>query len=161
PVFQNWPPLYRTNRPENLFQALVPAPLAGSRLIGNQALLAYASGTNVFNSHQGEVAYFLVSSGQNANGTPMHKLMRRLRLAVHTYLGTELNTDTPTPTPPAPYATPPYYRVAGTEPVDSEVSCKNDPVTGGMIYFNTLADLTVPERRLGTNPVVGSAGLPL
>src|SRR5262249_41394686 len=123
--------LHLANRPENMYQALVPAPLAGSRLISNQTVPAYASATNVYNSHQGEVAYFLVSTGQTANGTPLFKLMRRLRLAVPNYLavgqlislGDELNTDAP--------ATPPAYRIAGTEPADCEVSCKNDPVTAG------------------------------
>lgn len=82
----------------------------------------------VFNSQWAEVAYFLVNTGDNANGTPLFALYRRYRLAV---------PDN-----------------AGNQPIDQQnvasyplVSIQ--PTTG---IFNSPFDLTVPSRRFGMAP---------
>lgn len=149
--------------PENFYQAFATWIPATSAFFANQEVPAYAYGqSNLFNSRQAEVTYFLKPTGESANGTPLQNLYRRMRLAVPNQpitldplgLGNALDANSPG-----------AYRVTGTEPADSEISCRNDPdltdpLSAGKLYFNTLADLTIPERRFAGNRTAATAGIP-
>lgn len=129
----------RGNQPENFF-------LADLSKAATSPLLNPTSGTlgsvpvdgqyqdptgTIYKSQWAEVAWFLRTNGATANGTPLYALYRRQLLAVP---DNTLNWSAPGP-------------VAGANTTGyEEVSCKTN---GTNLYFNSLNDLTVPQRRFG------------
>jgi prepilin-type N-terminal cleavage/methylation domain-containing protein len=151
-------------RPEDFFSAKVPAlanianDLTTANL--NPNLTINYSGTpdgryqnaNSFNSQWIEVCYWLepIYNGggilPTANGTQLYALYRQQRLVIG-YSGAINWQDSTTA---AKYARVPYSaaNLAALQPV---VSCKDNPDKTGknnaFMYFNSPADLTIPERR--------------
>jgi prepilin-type N-terminal cleavage/methylation domain-containing protein len=121
-------------------------------------------GSNSFNSQMGEVAYFLGpnstgSTGTTKNGTfggiPLFALYRRQLLAANSQseASTYLNVAQATPPPRVSYS-------ASSAPLQDnvyfEVSAKQDPTASSFLYFNSLTDLTIPDRRFGMGPHTAS-----
>jgi prepilin-type N-terminal cleavage/methylation domain-containing protein len=156
----------RGNDPKDFFHATVPAtvsvPVPGtpSPLLtyGNpdarfQDLPTQGSPTFTFNSQWAEVAWFLRPNGQNANGTPLYTLYRRQRVLVpvpeNAVPAKDLNFG-PNPILAADY----NDLTRGVNYLDMSCRIKN-----GSIYFNTPADVTVPQYRFSMQPTV-NGGLP-
>jgi prepilin-type N-terminal cleavage/methylation domain-containing protein len=121
-------------RQQDFFSASVP-PNSPLSLSGNPDGRYQRNG--VFSSQWMEVCYFLspVSTGATADGTPLYALYRQQRLLVAdnnvVNWGGGGNS--------VPVANLPLY-----QPV---VSCMANPNNPGTIYFNSPADVTIPERR--------------
>jgi prepilin-type N-terminal cleavage/methylation domain-containing protein len=110
-----------------------------------------------FNSPWAEVAYFLYQNGQSANGTPLFALYRRQKLLVPTQpagmskpggstsnstaVGDALNWD------PRPNMVIPASATVAYQNISHWVNPQGGPQ--GRLYFNSPADVTVPERRFG------------
>lgn len=140
----------RGNDPKDFFRASVPlnSPLVtygkyNSRF--QDQPITNTSGN--FSSQWAEVAWFLRPNGNTAKGTPLYTLYRRQRVIVP-------NPNNGDPTQDLNYGnTVPataYNDLTGaTGGTYLDVSCRQ---RGGKIYFNTPADLTVPQYRWGMNP---------
>jgi prepilin-type N-terminal cleavage/methylation domain-containing protein len=124
---------------------------------------------DLLRSQTGEVAYFL---GPNPTGTtdttksgsfggvPLFALYRRQLVAITSGLPNDANAINSQ----LPATQRPNYSNSNKPPEDNiyyEVSCKQDPQANARVYFNTPADLTIPERRFGTVPTQLGAGQPL
>ena len=147
------------NRPESYASATLygASPLTSpSQPLFTAYPADYYQPNNTYKNQWYEVVYFLQPTGQSANGTPLFALYRRQLVAVTGQATSMMNTppgQQPNTNPPSPYYndTPP--------PAYAEVSCKPDYSTGySTLYFNSQADLTVPQRRFGTDPDPASAG---
>jgi hypothetical protein len=98
--------------------------------------------TGVYSSQWYEVAYFLKDSGALASGnTKLYTLYRRQRLLVPD--NARVNWQTPVP--------------AGQLSTYAELS--SYPKNAGQLYFNSPADITVPQRRFGMSQTL-DGGIP-
>jgi prepilin-type N-terminal cleavage/methylation domain-containing protein len=151
-------------RPESYLS--VPVPLGSPA--GSSGPVDLQSGNkDLLNSQIAEVVYFL---GPNSTGTtsttksgafggvPLFALYRRQLVAPNS--AADANTLNGAPRTP--------YTASSKPPEDNiyyEVSCKQDPQVAGppqQLYFNTPADLTIPERRFGmvSSPAVAGQTSP-
>jgi type II secretory pathway pseudopilin PulG len=120
-------------------QAL-PVPLASELALFAQGPVDYRrpsppSPYPTLISRWAEVGYFLVPTGDNANGTPLYSLRRRVRVIIPddpTVITGNLNTA--------------QVPVALWGPRYAEVSCAPDGATG-FLHFNNPADLTQVNRQ--------------
>jgi prepilin-type N-terminal cleavage/methylation domain-containing protein len=125
----------------------VPNPLLASALLGSPDR-RFQDTAGVYSSQWAEVAYFLVPTGETAEGTPLFGLYRRQLLTV---------TDNSLVTTNDPAQ--PYIPIA--QAVDAagnnqylEMSTKLDLPSNGNMYFNSAKDLTMPIRRFGMDPTL-------
>jgi type II secretory pathway pseudopilin PulG len=155
------------NYPQNFFMAdvsqastagaealIAPSLLTSPGTLGNyppdsryQDILSFANAASTFNqttfvfvykAQWAEIAYFLRPNGNTANGTTLYSLYRRQLVAM-----TDNNLNWTNPGP-----------IAGTTITGyEEMSAKTD---GTNIYFNSPADLTIPQRRFGMLTKSGS-----
>jgi type II secretory pathway pseudopilin PulG len=136
------------NRPQNFFS--MPSGPSGAALsaLGSPDSRFQQSGT--FSSQWAEVCYFLVKL-QNpdgtlpatAGGTPLYALYRQQRLVV-------ANVDQLNWVPTS------QISVANITTYLEKVSCQRfpqnpNPAFAGHLYFNSPADLTIPQRRTSCN----------
>jgi hypothetical protein len=140
------------NRLPGFLSAVVPQNTPPLNPVANWSPAPYLdpNGATLY-SQWAEVAWFLRSSGTNANGAPLFDLYRRQALLV-----------------PNPLALPNLTNLNGTtagQTVSStmlanypEVSCIADPTAGrsGLIYFNANTpphfDISAPPMRFGMTP---------
>ena len=134
----------RGNSRGDFFSAYVDPTLSlnsSSLLSLGQQDSRYQDVPNTFNSQWAEVAYFLSLNGSTAGGTtPLFGLYRRQRLAVQNNSNINWGTGGVTPVPSAQLAA--YTGVSSSNPTPLYTN----------IYFNSSSDLTIPQRRFGTNP---------
>jgi hypothetical protein len=143
------------NRRENFLVANVPTGTTPALDSLGPVPDFRAPGTYV--GRWGEVAYYLrqAPGAPTANGTPLFALYRRQAVIPDTDV-TTLNM------PPRFPTTPPSN--ASATPEDGklvEMSCKDDPAAAGSLFFNSATEITIPERRFGTNPTYGGGGVPI
>jgi len=94
-------------------------------------------------SQTSEVAYFLRFAQAIPGGPRLFGLYRRQLLTVP-------------PNTPTAFTGIPSTKLSQTNAY-AEISCQPDMTnTFGSIYFNSAADLTIPQRRFGMNPLTGS-----
>jgi type II secretory pathway pseudopilin PulG len=158
----------RGNRPENFFAASIGDPLSPLLLqTFGQADSRYEQPASApglpqpatyktYNSQWEEVAYFLVATGVNANGTNLYALYRRQRLAVMDNILMNWGNFI--------VAAPGNGKAQLTN--YSQISCEQHPANNNVkpklpkrLYFNNPTDLTIPERRLANYvPVTDANG---
>jgi hypothetical protein len=141
----------RGNRREEFFSARVPYdptdPSKSSPLLTiGQPDSRFQDAPGTYNFQWAEVAYFLVPTGQTAEGTPLFSLHRRQRLLIPDEEAFELNWGSKV----VPFAQYAAY---------TQISCMKHPKDPNRLYFNTPRDITIPERRFGMNETPGSRGL--
>lgn len=168
-------------RREDYFSGAVDAnPAAPTMPLDSVGAPAYRDTANsVYNGQWAEVAYFLAPTDTTGagthstpNGLPLFNLYRRIQVVV--------DPSDPIPTPwstsPNPSgindatATGEGPRIAAsrkfTVPGYFDISCRSDPQSqpgppGPYLFFNSSRELTIPERRYGTNQAAGTAGYKL
>jgi prepilin-type N-terminal cleavage/methylation domain-containing protein len=149
----------RGNQSSDLFSASVPP---GFTIFGGATAqdAVYQQNPLLYNYPWAEVVYFLrpqINPQTNAqdqaadpanplNTTPLFSLYRRQFLAVPD------NAQVPNP-PTNPPST--GWATATYASQFPEVSCKDDPLNVGTLYFNNPADLTMPGRRRGLDAKTG------
>jgi type II secretory pathway pseudopilin PulG len=144
--------LHVNGRPEDFMSVTVPDSLN----VGPKDMQGGSPAP--FNSQMAEVAYFLGptatgSTGTTKNGSfggiPLFALYRRQLLAANSPSEASTNLNVPAATPPP--------RVPNTSASSYfEVSCQQDPTASSFLYFNSLTDLTIPDRRFGMTPRIGT-----
>jgi prepilin-type N-terminal cleavage/methylation domain-containing protein len=142
------------NRRESFLTALVPA---GSPLETLGPVPDFrASGT--YTGQWAEVAYYLRQpAGElTANGTPLFALYRRQSL-----ICTDADATTLNMAPRVMTHAPSNLTAAPEDGVYVELSCKDDPTAPGSLFFNNTKEVTIPERRFGTQPTAGTGGTPI
>lgn len=122
-------------RPENFFTAGDPNGLFAN--FGNPTGRYQTQG--LFTSQWIEVGYFLKPIGAAADGTPLFALYRQQRIVVGDPSSLNFGAGRIGVTAALTATYTPLY------------SCTANPTAPGFYYFNSPADLTIPERRTAAN----------
>jgi type II secretory pathway pseudopilin PulG len=145
------------------YPAFPAAP--GEALLSQLGPIDYRTNGTVI-SRWAEVGYFLVPTGDDANGTTLFALVRRVRVLVSPDDTTQTDPTNPNSLNwSAATAANPGNRIPSTlYPLYSDVSCEIDPANPSFLYFNSPDNLSgattnVPPVR-GFFPTVGAAPSP-
>jgi prepilin-type N-terminal cleavage/methylation domain-containing protein len=147
------------NRLENYFSGTVPIPPAIATTVTRLDQLGPSDfqSTGSYNAQWAQVAYFLRATGASANGTPLFGLYRRQVAILADPDATAMNNAMSPPRPP--YSGAATTNAAFLDQTYYDVSCKAD--AAGNLFFQTSADVTIPQLRFGTQIDATSAGIPV
>jgi prepilin-type N-terminal cleavage/methylation domain-containing protein len=144
----------RGNNRLDFFSAKISDPDPNATLVKFGFPDARYQQAGIFSSQWAEVAYFLWRDPSNpitANATPLYNLYRRQRLAVP-YDNADPNWGNPAVD---------IGRASFYSQISVSYGGLANPDNAGKLYFNSPADLTIPERRFGMTSTPGSFGLPV